>query len=218
MNKTFLFFIMVLFILGTGCQNKEAAQTELSPETPVVLYHTSTNEDSLSEIKKIGNHLEENLKENNIGVSNLISTTAQQDQNNEQLSKQVIKEELTKNENVQILFDIQQADVKTKNNASTTEIKGKNAARVLFELSSSTDNYVKNQKFAKKIHAKIEEMYPGLSRGVITKKSHDFDYNQELHPNLLLLKIGGQDTTLKEEYRTMDLLTEVIQEVLDEIE
>ena len=66
----------------------------------------------------------------------------------------------------------------------------------------------------------IDEKYPGLSKGVITKEgpSSNGVYNQDLHENALLLEIGGYENTLDEMYRTADVIAEVFSDFYWEAE
>ncbi|MBY0121562.1 stage II sporulation protein P [Bacillus sp. S/N-304-OC-R1] len=83
-------------------------------------------------------------------------------------------------------------------------------------LPKSSINYEENYRFAELLHNKIEEEYPGLSRGVLVKNNEykQNTYNQELFGSSVLLEIGGFENTLQEEYRTADVLAEIIQDIL----
>ena len=86
-------------------------------------------------------------------------------------------------------------------------------------VSKTSDNYEANKEFANRIHKKLEQLYPGLSRGVIEKGVNPQNtYNQDVHDQSVLLNIGGVENTLVESYRTTDALAEVMKEIIQEIE
>jgi len=80
----------------------------------------------------------------------------------------------------------------------------------------SNPNTEENLAFAEAVRARLDQLYPGLSRGV--KIQHD-DYNGNLHPNALQVFIGEyRHTTLEEAKRAAELLADGIRSVLQEQE
>ena len=67
--------------------------------------------------------------------------------------------------------------------------------------------------FANEIHEKLEEKYPGLSRGVYLKSKSEGNgvYNQDISTKLLLVEVGGIDNNKKELEYTVDAFAEGIQ-------
>jgi stage II sporulation protein P len=60
---------------------------------------------------------------------------------------------------------------------------------------------------------------PGISKGIyIEGKETNNTYNQDLFGNSLLVQIGGVDNSIKEEYRSVEILSDVIDDILDELE
>ena len=134
------------------------------------------------------------------------------------ISREPLKSTLEKNKSLKMVFDIHRDS--RKRNETTIEINGKDYSRTVFVVSRSSAKYEENLKFAELLDEKIKEKFPGLSRGVIVKDnptSRD-TYNQDLFGNSVLLEIGGVENTLQEEYRTVDILVEVIEEILKEKE
>ena len=60
----------------------------------------------------------------------------------------------------------------------------------------------------------LEEAYPGLSKGVITKEGPNSNgvYNQDLLDTSMLIEIGGYENTLEEMYRSADAIAEIFTE------
>lgn len=70
-------------------------------------------------------------------------------------------------------------------------------------------------KFAERLQKRLNDKVPYLSKGIYIKDSAsgNGDYNQALSPNSALIEIGGVENNLEENYRTITVLAEVIQEI-----
>ncbi|WP_010531046.1 stage II sporulation protein P [Lentibacillus jeotgali] len=124
-------------------------------------------------------------------------------------SRNVVKEAFAGNGDLQYAFDLHR-DASPKNE-TTTEINGKEYARVMFVVGAKYEGYEKNLEIANELHNLIEKKYPGLSRGVITKKGAGSNgiYNQDLSPNAMLIEFGGVGNKLEELYRSADAVADV---------
>ncbi len=98
---------------------------------------------------------------------------------------------------------------------TTTVINNEPAARILIVLSNTTGlshpNWRKNESFAKELHKKLEELYPGLSRGI--RYDDVGRFNQDLHPQSLLLEIGGDFNSMEEALRSTRFLAKALAEL-----
>lgn len=132
------------------------------------------------------------------------------------VSREPLKAALENNKSIKMVFDIHRDS--RKRSETTIKLNGKDYPRMAFIVSRSSINYEDNYKFAEILHKRIGEKYPGLSRGVFVKENpqKQSTYNQDLFENSVLLEIGGPENTLEEEYRTADVLAEVIQDILKE--
>jgi len=131
-------------------------------------------------------------------------------------SKETGKSLLAKNPSIQVLIDIHRdAGIKDK---QSVIIKGRSAAKVLIIVGSAqrleNPNWEKNKEFADKVHAKMNELYPGLSRGVRVQTGR---YNQHLHPRAILLEMGNAKNSLAEAEYSAELMAHVISEILKDI-
>jgi len=99
-----------------------------------------------------------------------------------------------------------------KKDASTREIGGKSYAKTLFVVGLENPNYAKNLALANELHKRINEKYPGLSRGVIQKQGKGVDgvYNQDVSSKAMLIEVGGYENTIEEVMSTVDALSKVI--------
>ncbi len=99
---------------------------------------------------------------------------------------------------------------------TTITIDGKNYAKVIFLIGLENPNYGKNLEFTTSINNKIEERYPGLSKGIYQKGGEGVNgvYNQDFSSNSLLIEIGGVDNRIEEVMNTTVLLSNIISEVI----
>lgn len=70
-----------------------------------------------------------------------------------------------------------------------------------------------NLSFARRLVATMEQMYPGLSRGILVR---DERYNQHVMAQTLLLEVGGQENTLEEIYAAVRDLGDVLSQIVAE--
>ncbi|WP_080846505.1 stage II sporulation protein P [Cytobacillus gottheilii] len=130
------------------------------------------------------------------------------------VSRDPLNAALEKNQSIKMAFDIHRDSAKRID--TTVTLNGKDYPRTAFVVSQSSDFFEDNLEFAELLHSKIEEKYPTLSRGVLIKAdtSKQNTYNQDLIEQSVLIEIGGVGNTLEEEYRTVDILAEVIEDIL----
>lgn len=102
--------------------------------------------------------------------------------------------------------------------ATTAVIEGQSVARLYFLVGSNESlkhpRWRNNMALAEKLHAKVEEMYPGLSRGILNRKTARF--NQHVRDNAVLIEIGSDKNTMDEALRTAGMLAKVLAEVIRE--
>jgi len=131
------------------------------------------------------------------------------------VSRENLQQALAEYDSIRMIFDIHRDSLKRRD--STIEIKGKNYARIQFIVSKTSENYDMNKKFATQLHKQLEELYPGLSMGVVEKGvTPQNTYNQELHDNSVLLNIGSAENTLEETYGTTDIFAQVVKNIFEE--
>lgn len=103
----------------------------------------------------------------------------------------------------------------TARSVTTTMINNEPVARILIILGKNEalghPNWRQNEAFAKALHAKIEQLYPGLSRGISYDEYSRF--NQDLHPSSLLLEIGGNLNSMDEALCSVRYLAKVLAEL-----
>ncbi|MFC5604032.1 stage II sporulation protein P [Sporosarcina koreensis] len=100
--------------------------------------------------------------------------------------------------------------------ATTITHEGERYAKVAFVLGQNNPSYKKNEAIANRFKSEMEKRIPGIMRNVISKGGAGVDgkYNQDLHPNLVLMELGGVGNSEEELNRTLIVISEVIVEML----
>lgn len=93
---------------------------------------------------------------------------------------------------------------------TTAKVDGENLGRLLFVVGARHENWPANSRNALYLHEKLEEIVPGLSRGV---RERPLVYNQHVHPGSLLIEVGGHENSMEEARRTLPYLARAIQEL-----
>ncbi|MDF1508294.1 stage II sporulation protein P [Robertmurraya sp. DFI.2.37] len=226
-----------------GLDDQEKEQDEVAPPERttgdrkiVYIYFSHTRESFLPYLKgvtdpdgaqhseinvtRIGDHLKEQLER--FGIGTVVDKTDIMTKLNEKgltygrsydESRKVVEAAITSNRDLTYLIDIHR-DSKRKDK-TTKDINGKSYAKLAFVLGAENPNYEKNLKLAKEIHTKLEEKYPGLSRGIIKKEgaSTNGKFNQDLSENAMLVEFGGVDNTFEELNRSAEAFADAFSEV-----
>lgn len=101
---------------------------------------------------------------------------------------------------------------------STVSIDGKNYAKILFIVGLENKDYEKNKAVTSKINEMLKERYPGISRGIYEKKGPGVNgvYNQDFHPNTILIEMGGEENTIDEVLNTTLAVSSVLTDYIKE--
>lgn len=188
-------------------------------KNPDQAYHKEIN------ITKVSSRLADSLTEKGIGavvdksdIMQILNDKEWSYGKSYAASRPIVEEALANYQDIQYVIDVHRDSL--PRDLTTKDINGTLYSRVLFVIGAEYKNYEKNLKLATKVHYMLEEKYPGLSKGVITKEGAGSNgiYNQDLLENSFLVEVGGYDNTLDEMYRTTDILAEVMSELFFEAE
>lgn len=93
---------------------------------------------------------------------------------------------------------------------TTMSHKGQDYARVAFVIGLEHPNYKQNEQKALNLTNEMEKIVPGITRNLIRKsgKGVDGKYNQDLHPNIILVELGGPENKEDELNRTVAVIAE----------
>ncbi|MBS4007075.1 MAG: stage II sporulation protein P [Clostridium sp.] len=115
-----------------------------------------------------------------------------------QIALPTIKSMLAANPDARLVIDLHRDGV--ARNVSTTQLDGNAAGRVMFVVGTRHPNWQQNYQQAMFLHQRLEELAPGLSRGV---RERPLVYNQHIHQGALLIEVGGHENSLAEALRTI---------------
>ena len=101
---------------------------------------------------------------------------------------------------------------------TTVTIDEKSYAKILFIVGLENEQYLKNLQLTEKIHQKIIEKYPSLSKGILKKGGEGVNgvYNQDFSPNTILVEIGGYQNNTTEVLNSALAFAECFMEVINE--
>ena len=119
-----------------------------------------------------------------------------------------IKSLLEENQDADLVIDLHRDGV--ARNVTTVELDGKPVGKILFVVGSRHPDWQENNKKVQFLHNKLEEMAPGISRGV---RERPLVYNQHVHPGALLIEVGGHENSLEEAQRALPYLARALAEL-----
>lgn len=196
---------------------------ELSPL--VIIYHSHTTEsfvptsgqnyttDLSQTVVRVAEEIAQRLEEE-YGIKVIHNKEIHNIPHNEAYSNSIhtIKELVKRYPEAAMVIDLHRDGV--TRDVSTTQINGEDVGKTLIVLGSDHSRWKQNYGFAYNFHEKSEELYPGLSRGIRERR---LTYNQEVHPQAILLEIGGHRNSLEEALRTGRYVAEIIGELFKEM-
>lgn len=127
-----------------------------------------------------------------------------------QASRFYLKDTLQKRNDYDLIIDFHR-DALSKY-LSTTTIDGKNYAKMMFVIGKASSNYNKIKENSEKMNTLVQHKYPSVTRGIFEREGAI--YNQDVHPNMILIEVGGQENTYSEVENSVGILTEIITEYL----
>ncbi|MDE5412741.1 stage II sporulation protein P [Alkalihalobacterium chitinilyticum] len=233
-----LFLLLVFNIDGLFQQ-----PAEYEEEVEVYIYHTHTWEAFLPELEievneddefpgahawdrennitAVGEHLSNELTKRGIvtihdstDFQSILDERGLKYTDSYDVSRENVEEVLTQHDNIQMVFDIHRDSL--SRNQTTTTINGEEVARIYFNVGGELQQK-RNLDFARELHLFAEEMYPGLSRGVVETGGlgRNGIYNQDLHDQAILIDIGGYENSLEEAMRAATYLADVVEVLLE---
>lgn len=131
-------------------------------------------------------------------------------------SRYFINAAIEENKSLKYFIDIHRDSISKA--AATTTINDKNYAKILFVVGLEHSNYQYNLDLANYINNKIKLNYSSLTRGVLTKQGSNVNgiYNQDISHNSILIEIGGMENKIEEVLNTVELLSQILKETINE--
>ena len=103
-----------------------------------------------------------------------------------------------------------------KKTATTLKNDDGSFAKIAIVIGLEHPSYSWNLAYAEQLHAELNTITPGISRGVMKKEGEGVNgiYNQDLAQQMILVEIGGVENTEEEVLRTINVLAEAVQKTL----
>jgi len=131
-------------------------------------------------------------------------------------SRQLLENSIIKYPSLKYFIDIHRDSL--PHDKTTININNKDYAKVIFLIGLENPKYQENLEFTEKINNKINELYPGLSKGIYKKGGPGVNgvYNQDFSPYTILIEIGGYENTTNEVLNTTIAFSKCFMEVINE--
>ena len=137
-------------------------------------------------------------------------------------SLKTVEKILKENPSIKIVIDIHRdapiIDPQKSREITTVKIDGVTYSRLMFVIGTdktfSHPNWKENHKFAVLLSERLEQAYPGISRGIDQRSER---FNQHLSQNAILLEIGSHGNTMEESLNSAKIFAEVLKNVIDEL-
>lgn len=127
---------------------------------------------------------------------------------------------ILKDNNAQMLIDLHRDAVGNGSDyGPTVKINDETVAQLMIVIGTDAGglehpNWRENLKFAIKLQAKANEMYPGLFRPINLSTAR---YNQNLSKGAMIIEVGATGNTMEQSLGSMKYLASVIDEVMKEM-
>lgn len=137
-------------------------------------------------------------------------------------SLKTVRKILKENPSIKVVIDLHRdAPVKSVNKSreiTTVNIDGNTYSRIMFVVGSDKTfphpYWKENHRFCMLLHKRLEERYPGISRGLNVRKER---FNQHLSKKAILVEIGSHGNTMDESIKSAKIFAKVLADVLNEI-
>lgn len=188
--------------------------SEKYPYTPTGNFRTT---DLNYTVTRVGTELETYLKQYNYNVVHSTDYHDYPAYNGSYTRSLKTVENILQTTPSDIIIDVHRDAIGSRNDyAPTVKIGDEEAAQLMFVIGTDAGglwhpNWRENLKFAIKIQAKANEMYPGLFKTMMLTKSR---YNQHTGKYASIIEVGATGNTLEQCLTSMKYLAVVMHEVI----
>ena len=136
--------------------------------------------------------------------------------NSYKASRIFLEDVIVKNPSLKYFIDVHRDSL--KRDKTTITIDGKDYAKIIFLIGTDNSNYHSNLDLTERINNKLNEYYPGLSKGIYKKGGEGVNgvYNQDFSPNTILVEMGGYENTTNEVLNTSIAFSRCFMEAINE--
>ncbi|AOR22971.1 stage II sporulation protein P [Clostridium taeniosporum] len=194
----------------------------------VLIYHTHTTEgyaeapggapdttDENANVVGAGDVLAKELEEN-YGISVIHDKTNHSVSYNDSYkrSSETVDKYLKKYGDFKIILDLHRDSVPNKD-AMTTKVQGNNAAKIMFVNAKNSTRYKKNKELTERVFNKTNELFPGLTRKILTYTRGKNAFNQSKSDGSILFEMGSNVNSIEEAKVTARCMARVLAEILN---
>ena len=131
-------------------------------------------------------------------IKNILNNNGCKYNSSYRASRILMENAFLQNGNLKYFIDIHRDSLSREK--TYINIAGKDYAKTIFLIGLENENYLANLEFVERINIKMNEKYPGLSKGIYKKGGSGVNgvYNQDFSPYAILIEIGGIDNTTVE--------------------
>lgn len=188
----------------------------------ILIYHTHTTEafkpaknDSFYEqynIVGIGDVLKRELEKNyNVEVVHDKTIHNTRYLESYRRSRETLEKYLSEIDDFDLILDLHRDSLDNKD-LVTTNIDGKDTAKIMFVIAKNNPNYLENEELAMGLTDLANDLYPGFARSILYYERGSNAFNQTKASNLALIEMGAQLNTVEEAINSAKLLSTVIGE------
>lgn len=193
----------------------------------VLIYHSHTTEnyspnpseadstDENTNVVGVGDVLANELQEN-YGISVIHDKTNHSISYNDSYTRsgETVDKYLQKYGDFKMIIDLHRDSLDDKA-ATTTEIYGMGAARIMFVNAENSTRYPKNKELTEKVFNKTSELFPSLPIKIFTYHRGKNAFNQSKSDACMLFEVGANKNTPEECKVTAQCMARVIAEILN---
>ncbi|AQS08997.1 stage II sporulation protein SpoIIP [Clostridium saccharobutylicum] len=196
---------------------------ESKPE--VLIYHSHTTEnysqtqpdssDENTNVVGAGDVLSKEL-EDNYGISVIHDKTNHSVSYNDSYTRsgETVDKYLQKYGDFKLIIDLHR-DSGIDKSATTTDIYGMSAAKIMFVNAKNSTRYGKNKALTEQIFNKTSELFPTLPIKILTYNRGKNAFNQSKSDACVLFEIGSDSNTPEETHVTAQCMARVIAEIIN---
>ena len=199
---------------------------EINKSKPeVLIYHSHTTEnynatepessDENTNVVGVGDVLASELEEN-YGISVIHDKTDHCISYNDSYTRsgETVDKYLKQYGDFKMIIDLHRDSLENKA-ATTTEIYGMSAAKIMFVNAENSTRYAKNKELTEKVFNKTGELFPSLPIKILTYHRGKNAFNQSKSDGCLLFEIGANKNTPEESKVTAQCMARVIAEIIN---
>ena len=199
---------------------------EINKSKPeVLIYHSHTTEnynatepessDENTNVVGVGDVLASELEEN-YGISVIHDKTDHCISYNDSYTRsgETVDKYLKQYGDFKMVIDLHRDSLENKA-ATTTEIYGMSAAKIMFVNAENSTRYAKNKELTEKVFDKTGELFPSLPIKILTYHRGKNAFNQSKSDGCLLFEIGANKNTPEESKVTAQCMARVIAEIIN---